>query len=478
MSERANGECRRPNCQQAEKHPGHEPGLLKRKAARGRQLVAIVRYEKPLESVRKAVELSRGLDFLPANAQVFIKPNIVFWTRATSFPKWGVITTSRVVEDMVILLKERGVAGITLGEGTVTRDPKDKETAAHAFEALGYGTLKKRYGIKCVNVFDRPFEKVDLGAGVVLNFNSDILRSDFVVNLPVLKTHAQTVVSLGIKNLKGMIDIASRKRCHSADPEMDLNYMIARLPNRLPPSFTLLDGIYTNERGPGFDGRIRRSNILVASSDILSADMVGAKVLGYDPSEVSHLVHAAQDRQRPPGLSGIEVVGERIEDVASRHEYNFPYNKAGTLPRPMEKRGIKGLSYRKYDLTLCTYCSALNGVILTAIAYAWKGEPWDDVEVLTGKVMKPTPGKKKTLLIGKCMYQANKDDPNIQEMIAVKGCPPSPRAIVRAFHRAGIEVNPAILEHIDIVPGFFWRQYERRPEFEESFFTVAETPNR
>ena len=65
-------------------------------------LVSVVKYEKPLESVRKAVELCRGLDHLPANARVFIKPNIVFWTKATNFPKYGVITTSRVVEDMVM----------------------------------------------------------------------------------------------------------------------------------------------------------------------------------------------------------------------------------------------------------------------------------------------------------------------------------------------------------------------------------------
>jgi uncharacterized protein (DUF362 family) len=96
--------------------------------------VAIVRYEKPLESTRKATDLCRGLDGLPANARVFVKPNIVYWTRAAPFPKWGVITTSRVVEDMVILLKERGVADITIGEGSVTRDPQDKETPAHAFE--------------------------------------------------------------------------------------------------------------------------------------------------------------------------------------------------------------------------------------------------------------------------------------------------------------------------------------------------------
>jgi len=438
-----------------------------------KSIVAIVHYDTPLESVRKAIKLSQGLDRLPANAKVFIKPNIVFWTKEVPFPKWGVITTSRVVEDMVVLLKERGIDDITIGEGMVTNIPKDRETPTHAFETLGYNVLKKRYGIKYINVHERPFNTVDCGAGVVLNFNTDILHSDFVVNLPVLKTHNQTKVSLGIKNLKGTIDINSRKKSHSADPKKDLNYHIARLTNKMPPMFILLDGIYTLERGPGYDGKVRRSNILVASSDVLSADIVGAKVLGYEPSDIPHLVHAAKDRQRPLDLSDIELAGERIEDVSSFHEYDVPYVKSNTLRRTLAKMGIKGLSYPKYDLSMCTYCSALNGVILFAIAQAWNGEPWNDVEVLTGKIMRPAPGKKKTILIGKCMYEANRDHPDIQEMIAVKGCPPSPKAVVKAFHQAGIEINPAIFENMNKAPGFFMGKYEGKPEFEESFFTVT-----
>jgi uncharacterized protein (DUF362 family) len=439
-----------------------------------KKLVSIVRYEKPMESVRKAVALAKGLESLPSNAKVFIKPNIVFWTRTVPFPKWGVITTSRVVEDMVVLLKEQGIDDIVIGEGTVTLNPKDKETIANAFETLGYNILRKRYGVKCINVFERPFEKVDLGEGIALNFNADMMHSDFLVDIPVLKTHAQTVVSLGIKNLKGTLDIKSRKKCHSADQEKDLNYMIAKIPRMLPPSFTILDGIYTNERGPGFDGKIRRSNILVASSDILSVDMVGAKVRGHEPSNVPYLAYVALNSGRPADLSDIEVVGEKIDHMAFPHEYAFPYaeDEDGSLPSPMKRMGIQGISYRKYDLTMCTYCSFLNGPILTGIAQAWKGEPWDDIEVLTGKVMKPTPGKKKTILIGKCIYQANKDNPDIQEMIAVKGCPPSTKQVVDAFHQAGITLNPAIFENMDNIPGFFMKKYEDRPEFDESFFRI------
>ena len=435
-------------------------------------LVSLVRYQEPFASVNRAVELCRGLENLPSKARVFVKPNIVFWTKAVPFPKWGVITTSRVVEDIIVLLKEHGVEHITIGEGTVTHRPDDTETPRHAFEVLGYNKLQRKYGVKVINVFERPFRKVELDGGISLNFNEDILESDFVVNLPVLKTHAQTVVSLGIKNLKGTIDINSRKKCHSPDPQRDLHFMISLLPKELPPMFTLIDGIFTNERGPSFDGKLRRSDILVGSSDLISADKVGARLLGYEPRDVPHLAHACNRYGRSLDLDGLEIMGESLDQLSRPHQYSFPYNKSNTLPLPMERMGIKGLSYRKYDSTLCTYCSGLNGVVLYAISKAWRGEPWDEVEILTGKAMKPTPGMKKTILLGKCMYLANKDDPNIEEVIPVKGCPPKPEDVVSALHKAGIMVDPDILEQMEAAPGAFMPKYQGKPQYDESLFRV------
>jgi uncharacterized protein (DUF362 family) len=438
--------------------------------------VAVVRYEQPRVSVRRAVELSRGLEHLPDRAKVFIKPNIVFWTRAVPFPKWGVITTTRVVEDMVILLKDRGIDAITIGEGTVTLTPGDTQTPAHAFETLGYGLLKRRYGVRCVNVFERPFVTVDLGGGFKLNFNADAVESDFIVNLPVLKTHNQTIVSLGIKNLKGLIDISSRKRCHSMKTGRDLHVWVARLADRMPPMFTLIDGIYTNERGPGFDGKMRRSNLLVASADRLSADLVGAKLLGYDSADVPHLVHAAKHSNRPTDLSDIEVLGEQLDRVARRHEYDFQYaaTAESCLPLPLSKEGLKGVFYRKYDLSMCTYCSGVNGIMLSAIRQAWKGTPWAGVEVLTGKSMRPSPGMRKTILVGRCMYQAHKDNPAIRELIAVKGCPPKPKHILGALRAAGIDADSGWFERMDHLPGLFMARYTDRPEFEEGHFRAED----
>jgi len=435
--------------------------------------VSVIKYEKPFESVRKAVEACGGLVHLPAGAKVFIKPNVVFWTRFCEFPKWGVITTSRVIEDVIVLLRERGIDDITIGEGIVA-DPKDKRTPAHAFETLGYKRLEEKYGVKTVNVMDRPFEKVDLGGGVNLKFNTDILHSDFVVDIPPMKTHNQTIVSMGIKNLKGCIDIPSRKKCHSADPQKDLHYHIARLADKMPPMLTVIDGIYTVERGPGFDGKMHRKNLLVASADILSADMVAARILGHSPANVPYLAHAAANRDRRPDLHDVEISGEPIKEVAAFHAWDVEYSCEDTreIPVPLAKQGLDGIYYRKFDNTLCTYCTMMSGLVLTAIRYAWQGEPWNQVEVLTGKVMEPAPGMKATILLGQCMYKKNKDHPDIQKQIAIKSCPPDPKGVLSALHGAGIEADPALFEQAGSLPGFFMDRYKDRPEFEKAFFQV------
>ena len=438
-------------------------------------IVSIVEYVEPFRSVQQAVTLCRGLERLSSGDSVVIKPNIVFWTTKVRFPKWGVITTSRVVEDTVRLLKDLGVKSIAIVEGIVTRDPKDRQTAAHAFDYLGYTTLTKRYGVQCYNAMDRPFTRVDLGEDLQLRINRDMLECDFAVNLPCLKTHQQTVVSLGMKNLKGLLDIPSRKKCHRAGSKRNLDWMIARLPHCMPPMLTLIDGIYSLERGPAFDGKMHRTNCLLASNDPLAADMAGAKVLGYDPGQVPHLVQAAQNQQRPADGTWISLRGKPLEAVSRFHEHAIAYTSGpdGEMPLPLARDGIKGLFYRQFDQSLCTYCSVLNGLLLTAIRLAWKGTPWPAVEVLTGKSMQPTPGMQATILLGRCMYRAHRQNPCIQTMLPVKGCPPDPLEAMRALQQAGIAVEASLFLHMDELPGMFLERYQDRPEFEESFFQIS-----
>jgi len=438
-----------------------------------KSIVSIVKYDQPKESVRKVIDLANGFENIPLEGKIFIKPNLVYWNRHCDFPKWGMLTTTRVVEEVVKYLYEIGARNMIIGEGIITDDPKDRETPKDAFEYLGYNILKDNYGVEIYDTFARPFERVELAEGVTAKMNSDMLHSDFLIDIPVLKTHAQCVVSLGIKNLKGLINIASRKKFHGDDPTYTLHYNVSKLANEAPPSLTIIDGIYTLERGPTFDGKAHRSNILVASRDILSADLVGSSLLDIDPKAVPHLVQAAKDRNRPIDLSDIEIRGETIESLASPHGWEFIYENNNTLPLSYAKAGIKGIRYRRYDETMCTFCSFYNGVILTAIKAAWKGEPFDNIEVLTGKIMEPSPDANKTILLGQCQYNKNKDHPNINQLIAIKGCPPTVDDIQNALKEAGIKAPSYLFKNLEKAPLLFMERYKNKPEFEESFYQIS-----
>jgi hypothetical protein len=71
------------------------------------------------------------------------------------------------------------------------------------------------------------------------------------------------------------------------------------------------------------------------------------------------------------------------------------------------------------------------------------------------------------------MCKLHKDNPDIEEAILVDGCPPDPKAVVAAFHQAGIEVDPNIIENYEQLPGFLMARYKDKPEFDEGFFKIG-----
>jgi len=434
-------------------------------------LVGHSRYSEPVSSVRHVLDLAGGLGRIRPSNRVVVKPNLVFWSRTAPFPRWGCLTTSRVVHDTVALLAEHGVGEIAIAEGTVMFDPRDHETQLHAFEALGYRELERRYGVRLVPVLQRRFDKVDLGDGLHARLNRDALEADVLVDLPVLKTHAQAVVSLGIKNLKGLLNLKGRRDFHRTDPDGDLHDRVARLAQVFPRVLTLIDGIYTLERGPGPDGKAHRSDTLVASWDPLAADQIGARLLGYSPADVPHLTHVARRQGRPADGSDVTVAGESVDDLARPHQHAFAYDDDAQLPAPMARMGLKGLTFPEVDQSLCTYCSLVVSPMLGSIAFAWRGVAWDDVEVLTGKAQRATPGKR-TVLLGQCLVRAHRDHPDYAQMLPIDGCPPDPTAIVDALRAAGVPVDPSILTNLEAAVSLQLRRYQGKPAFDDAFFRI------
>jgi len=417
--------------------------------------------------------LAGGLGDISRDSRVFIKPNFCQWYKEVNFPKYGVLTTARLVEDIVILLKEHGVKDITILEGAIEIRRESEPMLQLVAKGMGLDVLAQRYGVKIVDALRSSFAKITAG-DVTLSVNSDILDADYIINMPVLKTHSQTMVSLGIKNLKGALGIPSRKMCHNPDQDCDLNYHIAKLPGVLSPSLTIIDGIYTLERGPLITGRAQRSNIIIASKDLISADKVGATVLGIAPQTIPHIVMAARNHGRPADLTDTNVRGEiDIRTALKPHRWEFEQNESGDLPLFFERAGIRGLTYPPVDKTMCTYCADFISYVISGILLAKNNDrPLDDIEILHGKIHEPTGTHKHTLLVGQCQVKRNGANTLINHCVRIKGCPPSKKDLLEAYAGLGIELPDDFIEQMERIPETLMGKYLDKPGFDEEFYRI------
>lgn len=426
---------------------------------------SVLRYETSPDSLRTLVKKCGGLKGIRGSDRTFIKPNLVALDDSFPMPLYGVVTTTRLVHDMVILLKEHGVTSITIGEGSVYGKNFGMPTE-QVFEALGYAELSKRYGIRLMDLHREPFKKEDFG-DYSLQISEPALSSDVFINMPVMKTHNQAMVSLGLKNLKGCLSMKSRKVCHSADGSLDK--YLARFVEKLTPDLTVIDGIYGLEKGPFYTGNAVRMNAMVASTDPLSADLVGAAVAGFDPVEIPHIRFCAERQERSADPESALLDGDEIASVHRPLKWDNTWREDDTGPRAWDRLGIQGIRFPKYDATLCTGCSGLYSPLLVMVMAAYRGEPFNEIEILTGKAAEPSGKANKSLLVGNCMIKANRKASGVREAVLVEGCPPDLGALMEAMRSCGI---PADENALSAFHHSLSKRYEGRPEFDKTLFAA------
>lgn len=399
--------------------------------------VSIVKVADVYESLQESLRLSNGLAGFHIEDRILIKPNIVSWDFDLPFPPYGVVTTSTVIGAIVQILAEHGFQDLTIGEGSL---PKLRATGEAVYQALGYKKLQERYGVKLVDFNQGEFVQTAYGDGFQLDLAKQALEADKIINVPVLKTHSQAKVSLGIKNLKGCLSKKSKQYCHGlADEELSLTF--PRIIEKLPVALTIIDGLYTLEKGPGPTGKAFPKGLLIASRDPFACDLVGAALLGYSAKEVPHLTHYANNHGYSLELSDYEVAGESIADHQNYVEHDFEWSDDNTGPTGFKKRGITGLAIRKYDSSLCTGCSVQYNPMLILLSSAYKGVPFPNVEVISGKQQLAANGFDNSVLFGKCACHLNKNNPNLKKAIPLWGCPPDLEKMVEELAKEGIECD-------------------------------------
>ena len=147
--------------------------------------------------------------------RIGIKPNLVVASPA----EFGGTTHPEVVAGIVEYLQEHGFDNITIVEGSWVGD-----RTSDAYKYCGYKALCEKYGVPFVDGQKEKFHTVDC-AGMKLNIINAVDRIDFLINVPVIKGHCQTLMTCALKNLKGLLPNSEKSRFH----RMGLHKPIAHL---------------------------------------------------------------------------------------------------------------------------------------------------------------------------------------------------------------------------------------------------------
>jgi uncharacterized protein (DUF362 family) len=425
--------------------------------------VVIQAYEARQHSLASAIELAQGFQNLKKEDRILIKPNLVSWDTSITQPPYGVLTTTRIIEDLIQILQGEGCTAITIGEGSVIMG--NGAGTKEAFQGLGYTQLAEKYGVNLIDFNDSASIVHKTPEGMAVNVAKDAIETDFFINVPVLKTHSQTKISLGIKNLKGCLKATSKKQFHH--PQNGLDHSIQYLPEFIKPNLTIIDGIYALEQGPLYYGKAIRKNILVVSTDLVGADLVGAKLIGYEASQIRHLTEYATRSSCSLSIDDYEILGEPIAQHITPLKWDWEWNTDNTGPSAFDKLGIHNIALPKYDETLCSGCSPLSNMMNILVLSSPKDKPLPHIEVLNGKKMLARPGYEQTLLLGNCIIAANKGNPAISKAVKVVGCPPEEGAVMEALRTVGLNFDPNAYER------YLQKQalkYAQKPEFDFGFF--------
>jgi len=216
--------------------------------------------------------------YLKADHAVAIKPNLVVPRPASD----GATTHPEVAEGIILFLRDFGVRKIKIIESSWVGGSSTKQ----AFKNCGYEELSKKYNIPLIDLKTDSTTTLKHG-DLKIEVCDEALKTDFLINVPVLKAHCQTNLTCCFKNLKGCIPDGEKRRFHS----LGIHKPVAALGALIKTGYCVVDGIcgdLTFEEG----GNPVTANRIIAGRDQVLIDSYCAELIGYRPDEIEYLTHA------------------------------------------------------------------------------------------------------------------------------------------------------------------------------------------
>jgi uncharacterized protein (DUF362 family)/ferredoxin len=278
--------------------------------------VALVRCddyaaERVEAAVRRAVDLLGGMGaYVQPGQRVLLKPNLV----RPAPPERAVSTHPAVVAAVARLVAEAG------GQALIVESPGGPYAPGllrSLYRRTGMDRAAARSGARLND--DTAAQQVSLPEGVALrrlDVVQPALEADVIINLPKLKTHNLTTLSLAVKNLFGLVPGATKIGYHAklADRGAFSQGMLDIL-CYVRPALHIMDAVVAMEGNGPSGGDPRQVGTVLVSADAVAMDVAAAALVGFDPLEVSTTA-AAVDRGLTTGrVEDLALVGDPLEEL-------------------------------------------------------------------------------------------------------------------------------------------------------------------
>jgi uncharacterized protein (DUF362 family) len=264
--------------------------------------MAVTRNGEPEVLVRRAIAALGGMErFVSKGANVIVKPNICV---AYHGYEYAATTNPWVVSTLVKMCLEAGARRVQVMDFPFGGTPQ----AAYAIS--GIQKQVEAAGGEMVQMPLFKFVPTAIPAALHLkqaNVFEDILKADTVINVPIAKVHDLSRLTLGMKNLMGVV--RDRPILHG-----HISQNLADLASLVRPKLTVIDAVRVMvSHGPtgGSLDDVKKLDTVVASPDIVAADSYAARLFGLRPDSLGYVVAGAA-----MGLGRSDLENLRIEEIA------------------------------------------------------------------------------------------------------------------------------------------------------------------
>jgi uncharacterized protein (DUF362 family) len=257
--------------------------------------------------------------------RVGLKPNLVVSRPADE----GATTHPEIAAGLIRYLQKNGFANIVILEGSWVGD-----TTADAFPVCGYSKLARETGVELIDTQTDSFKPYDC-KGMKIKICDSARKIDFMINLPVMKGHCQTLLTCALKNNKGIMPDDEKRRFHS----MGLHKPIAHLNTVARNDFILVDSIcgdldFEEGGNPVYAGR------LFAARDPVLCDAWAANCMGYSMDEIPYIGMAEKLGVGSSDLTKAKITELNAPETAVKNsgsEKSIPGGKVRQLVQHIEE---------------------------------------------------------------------------------------------------------------------------------------------